>query len=530
MLEWSYGRIYAAHLRPAGATYTAEIETVVQGTPLNMTDIEVTPRGSMFFITGGHNTQSTLYQIEYTNSIPISEPSEPEQTDCADLRAIRHRLESFHGHAMSNGVDVAWPYLGHSDRNIRYAARVALEFQPVKMWENRTLNETNPIAALTALLALSRVGGKHSQPPLLAAAGRFPIASLSTNMALLKLRVLQSTFIHQGRPEPAAAARVIAELSARFPCDSEPINREVCQLLLYLDARSAVETALDLAHRATTREGQMYYLHRLSDITNNWTVAQRKDYFRLLIETNRPPPEPLLTKLMRDAGREYSDGSSFFRWLKAFRNGAAKTMSDKLRIELDNEIYGTTARGQLQQPKRKFVRHWKMADFTKTLAMAHADRDFEKGAEVFRIANCIMCHRFDGKGASIGPELTAIGHRANAHDILQSILEPSNVLADQYRDTIFFLTTGDAYTGKPIDETGDKIVILTDPTTERTVTINKRELDSRQYSKVSPMPEGLVNHLTESEILDLIAYLQSGGNRKAPQFKQPGNAEGHAAK
>lgn len=524
MLEWTYGRIYAVHLHPRGSTYKSEIETVVRGAPLNVTDIEVTPDGSMYFITGGHNTQSTLYRLDYTNTV-ASGTSEPIDSNAEHLRTVRHQLEAFHGKVATNAVDFAWPYLNNSDRNIRYAARTALEFQPIAHWKDRALSETNPATALNALLALSRVGGRKLQQPLLAAVARYPLSTLSSDLALLKLRVLELSFIHQGRPTPALAAPIVAELGARFPSDSEPIIRELCQLLLYLDAPAAIAKTLDLAHHATSRESQIYYLYRLSSISNNWTIPQRKDYFSLLKLTNRPPPEPSLVSLINDAGMQYSDGVSFSSYLKSFRDAAAKNMSDKLRTDLDNEIYGTSARGPLQYHKRKFVRRWKKSDFDDVQQSVAGGRDFQKGAEAFGLANCIMCHRFNGKGATIGPELTGISKRATARDILESILEPSNVIADAYRDTIFFLKTGDAYTGKITEETTDKIVILTNPMSERSVTIEKSDIDSHQQSKVSPMPEGLVDQLTKDEILDLIAYLQSGGDPKAPQFTPPRNAK-----
>jgi hypothetical protein len=50
-------------------------------------------------------------------------------------------------------VDAAWPGLGITDRNVRFAARIALEHQPVASWKDKALNETNPRAALTALMA-----------------------------------------------------------------------------------------------------------------------------------------------------------------------------------------------------------------------------------------------------------------------------------------------------------------------------------------------------------------------------------------
>ena len=52
-------------------------------------------------------------------------------------RPLRHKLEAFHGHADPKAVETAWPYLGDPDRFIRWAARVAIEFQDPATWRDR---------------------------------------------------------------------------------------------------------------------------------------------------------------------------------------------------------------------------------------------------------------------------------------------------------------------------------------------------------------------------------------------------------
>ncbi len=64
--DWSYGRIFAIHLNRDGATFKGEAEEFVTGKPLNVTDLEVAPDGSLFFTTGGRNTEGGLYRIRPT--------------------------------------------------------------------------------------------------------------------------------------------------------------------------------------------------------------------------------------------------------------------------------------------------------------------------------------------------------------------------------------------------------------------------------------------------------------------------------
>ena len=61
--------------------------------------------------------------------------------------------------------------------------------------------------------------------------------------------------------------------------------------------------------------------------------------------------------------------------------------------------------------------------------------------------------------------------------------------------------------------------MLTNPLGGGKTELRKSDVKSREASKVSPMPEGLLNTLDRAEILDLLAYLISNGKPEAPAFK-----------
>src|SRR5205823_3692254 len=106
---------------------------------------------------GGRRTQSALYRVTYIGKESTAPP--PLDNRFAEQRAVRHRLESFHGHADAQAVDAAWPYLEDPDRAIRYAARIALEWQDPAQWRERALSERNSRRAIAALVALARASG-----------------------------------------------------------------------------------------------------------------------------------------------------------------------------------------------------------------------------------------------------------------------------------------------------------------------------------------------------------------------------------
>src|SRR5690606_37733254 len=98
--DWSYGKLYAVHLIPDGASYQAQAEEFITGTPLPLTDLVINPAdGAMYFAIGGRKTQSGLYRVTYTGEEKSSEPLADHKTlvQAQTAREIRGQLEAFHG-------------------------------------------------------------------------------------------------------------------------------------------------------------------------------------------------------------------------------------------------------------------------------------------------------------------------------------------------------------------------------------------------------------------------------------------------
>ncbi|HEY1785324.1 MAG TPA: hypothetical protein VGG30_07225, partial [Pirellulales bacterium] len=95
-LDWSYGTIYAVHMTPAGASYTATREEFLSRSPLPVTDVGVGPDGALYFTTGGRGTQSEVYRITYVGN-EATAPVDGHNTGLTDLRALRHQLEAISG-------------------------------------------------------------------------------------------------------------------------------------------------------------------------------------------------------------------------------------------------------------------------------------------------------------------------------------------------------------------------------------------------------------------------------------------------
>jgi len=538
ILDWTFGRILAVHLKPEGASYSSTMENFIAPKglvtlgapkpPLNVTDIEVANDGALYFTVGGRGVQAGLYRVTYTGKENTT-PADLKDKTGAEARALRHKLEALHGHPDPKAVNFLWPHLNSDDRWIRYAARIALEAQPVAEWKQRALDEKQTNGALTALLALARVGGKESQDDCLKALSKFPLAKITENQQLEKLRVIEVSFARNGKPSPDVMQTAIEKLSAAYPSKSERVNRELCQLLVFLEAPGVVAKTLALVDAAPTQEQQMAYLFPLRNLATGWTPEQRKHYFTTLNSYPQPDAlhDPTVLRWFQEAGRPYGDGNSFLKQLDLIRKEAAAKLSESERTALEplinvSSVAGKTGKPAVAFPKaqpRTLVKEWKLSELQPALETSSKGRSWAKGQQAFVDAQCILCHKMGSQGGGVGPDLTAISSRFTRRDVLESIIEPSKVVSEQFMNTTFTMKNGEEISGRIVDETSDKVVIYVNPFTQDPTEIKKADIKSRQASKLSPMPEGLANVLSKEEILDLLAFLESSGRENAPAFR-----------
>jgi putative heme-binding domain-containing protein len=150
------------------------------------------------------------------------------------------------------------------------------------------------------------------------------------------------------------------------------------------------------------------------------------------------------------------------------------------------------------------------------LAGEQADGVASRGADVFLKAQCAKCHRFDGQGESLGPDLTAVANRFTRKELIESIVHPAHIISSQYASKTIRTTDGRQFTGLVVPgASGETIVIL--PTAER-LTLAPRQIEATQPSKLSAMPDGLLDPLSLEEVADLFAYLQR--STKAPSLSR----------
>ena len=131
-----------------------------------------------------------------------------------------------------------------------------------------------------------------------------------------------------------------------------------------------------------------------------------------------------------------------------------------------------------------------------------------RGREIFLNANksgCITCHRLGDQGGAVGPDLTGAGRRFSRIHIIESILEPNRAIAPAFRNLSVRLKDGEELTGVRVAET-ESTLTLGDATGQSRV-LEKDQIEQLQILELSIMPEGLENGLTDTEFVDLVAFL-----------------------
>ena len=111
-----------------------------------------------------------------------------------------------------------------------------------------------------------------------------------------------------------------------------------------------------------------------------------------------------------------------------------------------------------------------------------------------------------GEGGSLGPDITG-SNRTNLDYLLSNILRPSEVIQDDYKMVVVTTLDGRTYLGNVSGENERQLTLRV--VGQEAVVINKSDIQSRDVTAVSLMPQGLLQTLTDTEVLDLVAYLRT---------------------
>jgi putative heme-binding domain-containing protein len=174
-------------------------------------------------------------------------------------------------------------------------------------------------------------------------------------------------------------------------------------------------------------------------------------------------------------------------------------------------------------------KEWKFEELADVVEHLESGRSFANGRQTFQVAVCISCHKMNGVGTEIGPDLTKLDPKQQKTiEILRDIIEPSFRINEKYQSEVFELKSGRTVTGLVQEETATTLQVIENPLAKTAaVIIKKSDIDTRTKSKTSIMPKGLLDKLTREEVLDLIAYIAAKGDANHALFHGGGHEHKH---
>lgn len=162
--------------------------------------------------------------------------------------------------------------------------------------------------------------------------------------------------------------------------------------------------------------------------------------------------------------------------------------------------------GDLNAPKADLAAQMaKYRDILTQEAIAAADAT---AGRTLYAATCGACHRLFGEGQNVGPDITG-SNRADLNYLLENVLDPNAVIGKEYQLNLFTMKDGRVMGGIVKEESATAVKIAMMGGTE--FLLRKSEIEKREVSKQSTMPEGLFDALPEAMLLNLVKYLQSDG-------------------
>jgi putative heme-binding domain-containing protein len=498
----------------------------------------------MYFLTGGRRLESDLYRVYYGDNNMSTAPlaAAQESAEVIEARNLRRQLEDYPSSSPTAGaVEAAWPHLKHADRYIRYAARIAVEHQPVAQWQNRVLKEKDPVILTNAAIALARHGSQQQRDRLLTAMTKIKYAQLTEQQQIDLLRAYELVFLRMGMPAGAVKKQVIAALNHHYPAATNELNRSLSKILVPLGAPQAVAKTVALLE--TSKDDQNY--QKTFSASSDLILRNPQYGLDIAAMLARVPPaqQTYLATVLGGAKTGWTPQlhEKYFTWIRnafnykgglsyvGFINKArqmALTSVPKDKLEHYKKLSGeellssngNDLANNAPNPKGP-GRNWKMDEALPLVEAGLSGRNFENGKAMFAATRCISCHSVRGEGGNVGPDLTQLGTRFSPKDMLEAIIEPSKVVSDQYAASILTLKDGSTVLGRITNENTEKYFVSQNPfAPDQIREVAKKEVVSTKISPLSIMMPGMINRLNPEELKDLIAYLMAGGNKDHKVF------------
>lgn len=282
----------------------------------------------------------------------------------------------------------------------------------------------------------------------------------------------------KGQWEPAVRS---AALQTLIQSDA-PGMREVCEELL------ADQHVNLLAARGLSQFDEPEIGQRLVDRYRNFRSPIRPQVMSMLVSRK---------SFARAMLQAIEQGKIPAKDLSAFQVRQIKSFGDPQLTQLIGRVWG-----DLRTTPREIQN--KIDELKNSLQVSlSGEAQLGNGRRLFKKL-CQNCHRLFGEGEQIGPDLTG-SNRNNIDYLLSNVVDPSAIVAKDFRMTILLTTDNRIFNGLVIDETDRTLSLQT--ATEK-LSFDKKKIQSQKVTEKSPMPDGLLDTLSIDEIRDLVHYLR----------------------
>jgi putative membrane-bound dehydrogenase-like protein len=131
----------------------------------------------------------------------------------------------------------------------------------------------------------------------------------------------------------------------------------------------------------------------------------------------------------------------------------------------------------------------------------------DRGREVFfsQKVGCYGCHRLEGKGGAVGPDLSLVGRFRDPRALLEAVVFPSSTIVPEFRSFTIQTRDGKTTNGMIVAETADAVYLRTSQLAE--IRLARKDIEEIAPSAVSIMPQGLEKTMTDQEFADLLEFL-----------------------
>lgn len=238
--------------------------------------------------------------------------------------------------------------------------------------------------------------------------------------------------------------------------------------------------------------------------------------------------------LVASVGEDF-DGEATLRNVLARRNGAT-LLRDALQgksIATDvGRLWLRLARGAAR-PDEQLIAEIRRAakldesawNFSKSLSdrlvdKVREDSDPFRGELIYRQAalQCQKCHAIGGVGGRVGPDMISIGASAQVDYLVESLLDPAAKVKENFHSVVIATDNGQVFTGIPVRRSEEEVVLR--DAEDRLITIAVNAIDEEVEGR-SLMPKGLVDELSEQDLVDLIRFLSELGKGEFAIGNQP---------